>query len=415
MEVVVVPTVSVALSQLNDAVSTRLTQAQNAGDALLMHSGAQLRLLIDAAQTAFQDSSGQAIDHSSAQVQARLAQIQQLVDHFKSAADDSATQIAQQAQSIVNSLPLSNKRPQLTASSTVVELSPQPSYWPQAVTFQGNWLDQGRLIVCTLQGDERSLTPTSSSTGRLRFQLSPSDLAQLFDVTATRSGQVQSAEARLVVKYSSGGLSSWIYAAPSVEWRVQLVGVHSDGVGRIEVLRTMRHQRRVEQPFRSPNYHVASTREAANNDQIDKHHQYTAPAGWTIAPGSAHIPPPTHHGECTLPQIVSQDAHQVTAKCTTIHRSWGSSGSIDYVVCGQLTQEVQEEREEREQLQLQWGERRVLQRPGTLRWKVVYHQPDGRQVEFTQGTPDDNRFISVTGDEAAITVAAKQPRALDQL
>lgn len=125
-----------------------------------------------------------------------------------------------------------------------------------------------------------------------------------------------------------------------------------------------------------------------------------------------HIPPSTHQGECTLPQIVNQDAHQVTAKCTTILKKVGSSGSIDYVIRGRLSQLVDDTPlEHRETIQLDWGERRILSTPADcIFWKLIHRGPDAKLVEFTRGVADTNRFLHVSSNDSTIIIEAKHPQ-----
>lgn len=268
-------TVTGLISHLDDAVSTRMLQAKNAGDALLMQAGVQLQQLLDSARFDFDKSSSQAISHTDEAVKRRLEQIQALVNDFVKSVDISAAHILAQSQTIANSLPLVNKRPQLISSSTVVELSSHPVYWPSAITFTGNWLENGKLILTDKRGKQQTVLPSSSSTTRLRFSLY---LTDFFDLSSAATTKLQAVDAILSIPFPSS-LLGLLYNNNSATFRTQIVGVYTGSVGSIELVYTIHGKKRVEQPFESQNFHVASTRECGNNDQIDKHDQYHAPAG----------------------------------------------------------------------------------------------------------------------------------------
>jgi hypothetical protein len=154
---------------------------------------------------------------------------------------------------------------------------------------------------------------------------------------------------------------------------------------------------------------VCSQSECGNNDQIGVPVQLVPDAGWSIVPGSCDLHA-NAHGENSI-SGPDYSGNRCVWSLTTIHKTWGSSGIIDYGPTAQETRTVEVDTPNTTTVPISWGESEVVP-VISGRWKVSFDSFDGKHAEFNT-SDNSNKLLAVDAQLNSITLKAADPTKLD--
>lgn len=123
---------------VNDTIQQTIDGMQNAGVELLIETGKQIELAIENGKTAYKDCLDDTIEKANQAAKEFFGQLKPMVQRFQNKVIDEMTDLKLEAQQITNTLPFTNKMPQLTTIS--------PRYFVigdvdkvSRITFKGNF------------------------------------------------------------------------------------------------------------------------------------------------------------------------------------------------------------------------------------------------------------------------------------
>jgi hypothetical protein len=142
---------------------------------------------------------------------------------------------------------------------------------------------------------------------------------------------------------------------------------------------------------------------------IDRPHTVTAPAGWSIVPGSVsiHMGAGAIQGKGTTYRLISEGPVTATAVVTTHkHKHNRDSGSMVFDIRATAFRVNKIAERKKEEIHLNWGESMEIS-PEKKEWKITFEAPDGTQEEYNGNT--DSRFISIRSPRGNPIIKIKHP------
>lgn len=399
---VITPSLGILLNQLFDRVDQTIDAAKNAGLQLEMEAGAQVRLTIENARIAYADSLNLTMDRVDQTARNTFDQISTLVGNVESKSSALLKQATATAQQIANTLPLHNNRPQVTTLVPKYIVNQTPIHFK----FMGNFQHASEPnYQPNLKFGTRTFQASRITTQSLEFTANPSEVFEGVNLqTITK------------IAYSQGILSTpWpatLMGTNEAKFTV-LIGALPSSPGTITLEYTTQRTERQTQVYTSQNMHLASTREAGNNDQIGHLFRAYPTPGWHVVRGSSSTSV-THHGECQLPSFESDHDDVVVYKGSTIHKVKGSSGSMDVTISFTEYQDVSVTDHHSEKINLKWGDSKVFNHPlGT--WKITFNAFDGSSHEFLGSDLTSSDYIKIENQGGGFVIKATKPKDLEDI
>lgn len=401
---VITSSLGILLNQLFDRIDQTIEAAKNAGLQLEMEAGAQVRLTIENARIAYADSLNLTMDLVDQTARNTFDQLSTLVGNVESKSNALLKQAAASAQQIANTLPLHNDRPQVTTllPKYVVRMDDTPIQFK----FMGNFEHAARPTYHPdLKFGTHTFQASRITTQLLEFTAKPAEVFEGINLQAITN-----------VAYAQGILTiPWpatLMRTHEAKFTV-LVGALPSSPGTITLDYTTQRTERRTQSYTSPNMHLASTREAGNNDQIDHLFRAYPTPGWHVVRGSSSTKV-THQGTCRFPSFESDHDDVVVYKGSTIHKSIGSSGSMDVTISFTEYQDVSVTDHHSEKINLKWGDSKAFNHPlGS--WKITFNAFDGSSHEFLGSDLTSSDYIKIENQGGGFVIKATKPKDLEDI
>jgi hypothetical protein len=387
------------LAKVNETIQTAGTVA--AGTAML--AGTTLNATIDNARVAFFKDLDKRIKNLNKATRDRIEQIQELVDKFSKNLHQNVEDITSSAQQIANSLPLSNKEPQVRDYTPDFVAGAAPG--TVRVRVRGNFFYASRKkYEPTLVAGTLKLKPTEATTQRLSFEVPPAALP-----TGSPSAIV-STTLRLVVPYSRRFLLVFKRARRAT-FQVQL-GIVPSSPGVLAYTPT------VDVPQSSRNTLTSGTIKVDSDarDQTE-----TALLGPLYAGGGCQLLTDTaqfvriwsrgHENISWKWRWVNLTSAGALAEIAAIDHPWwdiyADGGLEGYIQVDQSCNYTIPVQQQPQALSLHWGDQTVINTAGTTGWKMVFSSFDGRTVEIgNQGYNERFLRVSCCTPEGDLTLQA---------
>ena len=376
-----------ALARVKEAIA----QAGTTAAATAVIAGATLESTIDNARVAFFKDLDRRIRDLNRAAQQRIEQIQSLVDKFAADINKNVEDITTSAQQITNSLPLSNKQPQVRDYTPDFVTSSAPG--SIRLRVRGNFLYAAQkkyrptLILGTLR-----LGPAENTTQSLSFDVPPAALP------AGSPSAIQTASIAVVVPYPVRRLL-FFKRTRKATFHLEL-GIVPDSPGTITFTPTVN----------VPAEHVHTLNSAkikVDSDAIERDDE--APVGPVFAEPGCHLLTDTAHFVPTWSRgregvswtwrwvIVTQSV--ASAQIRAINHSpfdiYADGGIEGYVTANEACgYDIPTEQSPRPIL-LKWGGREVVPTAGLAGWKLLFSAFDNRTITVANQSYSE-RFLRVT-------------------
>jgi hypothetical protein len=401
-------TVGVLLNKMVDQLQQAIDNARNAGLSIAIEAGREANIAIANAQNAYRDSLNLTIDKVDPKIKSTLDQLQSLINDITTNANLTLDDTTKRTQQIVNSLPFRPHEPQLTKILPSFIVPSRESY-PALIHFQGNFEYAAREgFAPILKSGDKQYAVSQGSTQELAFIIPISDLFVLKPDTGSNKFDFTTAE--LIVPWETSsflGLSNQRH-----ENRYQIfIGALPPSPGKLVLVRTTRRSQIETKGFTSGGYHLASTREAGNDDHKNVPYAVSPENGWHVVRNTSKFNVASAQGDWGY-SFGSDDGDKVVYYVTTIHHSFGSSGSVDFSISFTQMREIQIPEVTNEPIDLKWGDSKSLQFPEGTTWKLIFDAFDGSHAEFT-GADSNNPFIKIRNQQGSWIISTADPKTLN--
>lgn len=164
-------------NQVDQTVQNAISSEEDAAKGIIIEAGQELEVIIANAKDAYSKCLNETIVKVDETVRKTILQLQSVVDSFVEKETDLLNQIMLQAQQVANSLPFSNKMPQLTTINPHF-LNPTSD---TTLTFGGNFVYAGDpRYQPKLTLNNKEYRGTNITTQALSFTIPAADIAPLY-------------------------------------------------------------------------------------------------------------------------------------------------------------------------------------------------------------------------------------------
>ena len=387
------------LDKMMDQVQQAIVDARNAGLVLETEAGREVALAIENAKNAYSQILDETVDKIDKAAKNTIDQLSTMVQEVQERNEVAIKTIAQKAQTLVNTLPFANLQPQVT-DITPRYIVPSPKDYNARITFIGNFMFASLPdLQPKLKVNEHQFAPSANTTQELEFLI---PVSVLFPTTAiTNTSNYSFAAAELTIPWDR---SEWfgLRKVEEISSYKVLIGALPASPGRITFAFNTQRVVTEHQHFNQGGFHLASTREAGNDDEKNHPFTVTAHTGWHVVRGSSKIESFIGQGDYTYPHYISDDGDRVTYEASTIHHGWsGSSGSMDFSIGFDEYREVTVQDPHTQVIDnLKWGDSITITHGIS---KITFDAFDGSHAEFA-GPDLSNRYIKIETPGPDITV-----------
>lgn len=387
-------TVGLALNGLSNLVDQVINRAQSAGNTVAMKAGSAIALEIAAVRNAEQGALNDAFGHGvNPAIDATMSQLTRLVNDFDSGAIQTESDALQRAQTVASTLPLHNDAPQVSGVEPAFVVPSRINYLV-TLSVRGNFEAAAlKDMTPTLIVGSKAYVPSSISNQVLSFQVPVHELLSTTEDTSA-SSNYSVAKVTLSVPWKESHLLGLWHSDVTYIYPLVLTALPFTP-GQLTLVKFVPAPRTETMTITSHG-HVASTRESGNNDRIDVPIDVALGTdaieqGWHIKPGTCAYGE-TAQGEHSHSDP-NLDGHRCVGSVTTIHRSAGSSGRVDWSLSATAERTVPDVRRVEEPIQITWGEERQLMLRAEDWEKVVFTPFTGGRTELNSRS--NNPFVSV--------------------
>jgi len=250
-------TLGAFLNKALDQVDQAIVDARNSGNAVAVEAGRETALAIQNAENAYSDQLNKTADQLNNSVLKTAGQIKTLTDDIANKTNMTVDMATTRAQAIVNTLPFSNKEPQVTSFAPRYVVPKDGPSNNLEIDFLGNFPNSSRPGYQAYLKAGGKMYQAHNTTNKLTFLVPQS---ALFSDTAARVDKLQYADASLVVPWLAPRFFSLMNVRREDQYNV-LVGSLPSSPGEITVLHTVSGTNPATKPFCSGNMHQCSTRE----------------------------------------------------------------------------------------------------------------------------------------------------------
>ena len=399
-----VPTDSLGsvLSGLSNDVTTVIQNATADAEATVLSVAGQVQDAIDNAESAFANDLDHSVNNIADAERSAVSQLQALVNDLQSGATDLLRTATADAQQLINSLPFTNKNPQVTSYTPRLTAAPSPSGSVE-VTVNGNfvWAFQKQLQP-SLHVGGTSYEPNELTTQQLGFSLP----AAIF---TSQPDALSPVSLELIAPYESGV----IFKSVTPGTFHLLVTVLPPSPVKSLTLSTVTTQPGTATNVVTEPAGASSSGGGWHLDSFDcKDHDLTetisADNGWTIVPSTAQVTYIENKSPnaASVSLAVAQSSITVTArtKANCFLGVSDGSGDISFFVTFTEEQPVTKITPVTKTLTLGWGDQLV--EPVTLHnWEVSATLFNGTVLQFS-GTDNSHEYLSVLDQGTTVQISA---------
>lgn len=435
--------VGIILNRLTSDVEGLITHAASEANVVAMTAGAELRKTIEDARIAYADSLNLTIDRVDVLAQRTINDLATLVDGIQQKNEQQLKAILRKVQTIANTIPFHNDRPQLTSIHPHFVVITQPNRLIR-FNFDGNFEHAStNPLHNTLTFNNHTVTPIANNTNRLTFAIAASDVFDMNVVSRAGSYSLSTGELKLswpgplaVPSLSSivGGIFRRILRSPAtaqnkVETFRITVGALPPSPGILRLQYSTQKKIKEEQVFISESKHIDSckqgpvfelgVRTGGHNKDEEMIFTHNAPEGWEIKPGSStngSILSPNDAVNTEL-KLVSETTKTATFLARTKHSSFGHSGIMDFTMkCTLWRDKWVHDQDLEDNISLGWGkEHTFTPKPNWTSWKVLFKPFDDLPHErIYQQNGADDRIQITPSIGSGFKITAKIPEELDE-
>jgi hypothetical protein len=178
--------------------------------------------------------------------------------------------------------------------------------------------------------------------------------------------------------------------------------------GKLTLVYTTVAQRERVKLFHSAGYHQASTREAGNEDHKDVPYPVTPEVGWHVIRNTSSFNIGSQQGTWSY-TFQGDDGDQVRYDVTTIHKSAGSSGSVDFSISFMETQPQDCSTEHYKIYPLAWGDSVAIDPAAAKsKWLLTFAGFDGSRQQFA-GSDLTNPYIQIVNEQGTFIIKTASP------
>lgn len=403
---VVAGTVGFFLNHLMDQVQQAIVDARNAGLNLEIEAGREVGLAVENAKNAFSQSLNESMDRIDSTMRKAMDQLSSMAQEVQERNEVALRTTTARVQQFINTLPFANLQPQVTdVTPRYIVPVPEDKKYNVSIKFFGNFMfaaheaHQPELLV-----NGQNFVPSANTTQELDFSV-PSTV--LFPPGSTDPSKVSLVSAQLNIPWQRSEFWGMRHITEVDQYRIQM-GALPSSPGQITFQYTTPRVVREQQKFIQGGFHLASTREAGNDDQKDVPFKVTPHTGWHVVRGSSRIEQFCGQGDYSYPHLISDDADAVVYQATTIHHGAGSSGSMDFSIAFDEYREVTVQDPHSENIVLNWGDSvAITQAVG----RIIFQAFDGSHAEFA-GADLSNRYIKIRDQGGTLIVSTADPSTL---
>jgi hypothetical protein len=402
-------TLGVALDRLMGQAQDLLERAKNAGNALEIEAGRQAFLVLGQAKVVYKEILNTTVDKIDSSARKTLNAVTTSLHDLESNGASAAQIVLSQLQTVAQLLPFHDHQPKIGgASPSFAVLSKGVAY--VRFSFHGSFEFAGRAnMKPMLNIGGSTLQPSKATSQDVEFMVPASSLA-----ASARATAVTFVKAELTVPWV---VERWIRSDKHYKDSFPiLVGLLPTTPGGVSINEDWQEDSTTSKHMRGPSRHVGSRREEGNNDQPNVRASDNADPGCSLVGDSVKIFE-SGTGTYTKPFVVSRDNNVIVTETTTIHKSAGSSGVVDYwVEFDELCPIKVPKRntivvnDGNAKADLRWGDRRSYTLHPGAQFKVIVDQFDGKHLEYSR--PSQRDFVTVGTSGDSIDLATADPRTL---
>jgi hypothetical protein len=390
------------LDDLANSVSTIIDNAAASFQAAVVAAAGQVQDAINNAESAFANDLNTAINNISAAERSAVDQIQALVSNLQSDAAQLAQTITADAQQLINTLPFTNKNPQVTSYTPQFTAGAAPGS-PVQVTVNGNfaWAFEKQLSPTVRVGGQ-AYTADEVTTQQLGFSLPGS--------TFTGShNSLTPVSLELDVPYESGVIFKTV--KPGTFYLLVTV-LPPSPVTTLTLTTAVSHSGTATKPVTDPP-NASAAGGGIHLDSFDcQDHKLTgtvsADPGWSIVPSSAQV----HYlenkspnaADVTLDVAASVITYTATTKANCFLGVSDGSGDITFYVSFTEEQSVTTTTPVTKNLALGWGDQ-LVEPVDPHNWSLSATLFSGATVQFDT-TSNSNEYLSVVDEGSSIQISA---------
>ncbi len=390
------------LDQIEQKLQTVFAQAAQELRLPIFEIGQQIVFTLNHARIVYDEEMEKTIDKVDTIVSRNIMNIVQSALEFEQRTLTDVTTTLEVAQTAINAIPFSNKKPQLTrVTPQFYALSPTQNN--QIFTFRGNFPNIASQSVILSLGD-KTYNPIATSVTYIRFNIPYDDLPP---------GDMDR------LNYISGKLNfwarSWFFWFSNAGSYPVYLGCLPPSPGRIELITTPHASQRVERDATSPTFRQSSSRHESNQD-LNKPYQVYPTEGWRIVKDSPRlqtISTNRPHDKKSTPRgnwrhhKESETEQSVVFRVQTKRLNHGNSGDVTFRIHFKEYQYQNSAEQQRETLTLGWGESQDCDIQSN-NYTVCFTAFDGSISNLT-GANLTNRYITVHPRQNGVIITVKNP------
>lgn len=406
------------LAPVRSTVNGILNDVTTSGNTLLVTAAGQLDLAVSNAESAFADDLNKSVDSVDVSVRQTIDRLKSYADQLNNSVHQDLNVIIDGSQQIVNSLPFTNKNPQVRAYTPVYR-SPN-SNDPLELTVSGNffWAEESKTAVSlSINGD--TIQPNLSTTTQVGFSIPAKYFTQSpHGFTPTSFALRAPYEKGIVFQSIEPGVFHLLVTTLPAQPLKQLTLKNSTTVTGTESRQEIQP---AEYTTDGQGWRVESW--SSCHDEQDSHTISADPGGWQIVPSSIEVKYAARgyapRGSATVASA-SPTGFVVVGKTQSNCFAGISDHSGDityYVEYSEQRASTSTSQETRDLLAAPnpafgWGDRIIA--PVTKGgWTLHAELWDGTALDFT-GTSSQNPFLIVEDEGTSVGISLKAPTAIGQ-
>lgn len=395
------------LNELEDTVDEAAAGAARAGNILTVTAGGQVGLAIDNFASAFATELDDGINTVDDDVRARLDQIDNMVEDLQTGNAELLVGVIDGAQQLVNSLPFTNRNPQVRAYTPTVTAS---SRGDVHVVVSGNfyWASHEGTAV-SLSADGQQFTAAGNTTTRLDFVVPAAFFASSADAVTYKT-------LTLTAPYEDGSIFN-DEIVPGV-FNLLVTVLPTAPIRELtltnRVVTAGEERRSITQPPGASTlgggWRVNAWEDC--DDEIDSHTFAASGGGWSIDTATVKI-------DYSARGVASRSWAQVDTVSPTAFVVSGhalehcyagissDSGDVTYFVTYDEVRPTETQADVQTAVPLRWGDEVDL--PVTRgSWSVHAVLWDGSEHTW-RATDDDNPYVQITEEGDSVHIEAPLP------
>jgi hypothetical protein len=384
------------LSALNK-VQDDIRQAEESGKSVEIEGGIQVQNAITQAQIAYSDSLNDTMSSLDKERQKVVADINTMIQEFEAGTNEQINQALTQAQLIANELPISKRFPQLSVFSPNYVL-PTGDYH---VVFKGNFpYGFTNSTVPLLKFNGKTYKAATYSNVEIAFEIPAGDIAP------SPPGTISFKNAVIRLPWKDCRIMGFVCSDKIAEYGFEIAELPSSPP-EIHIIHQIISSTTETQTRSSQVWYSDSSQ-----DDIEETHCLTLSgtdqqAGWHLVPNSAHFVLNRHiEGTQNSDWFDEgpQDQSDISAcwKVKTLHKSWGSSGKVQWSISAQVTKTDTSTTDKDEVVPLKWASSEIYSYPAGT-WKIKYANFSGGTTEIT-ATDLTSSLVKVVAPGSSVSI-----------